>query len=92
MRVTPFWSIWSPQRSPKRPPRAPKRSPKELQNDFKTILTNKKSIFQKIMNVSAKTKVFEVLKVILEVQNRPKEAPREDKQTATKKKDTEKTK
>ena len=79
MRVTPFWSIWRPKRAPKRPPRAPKRSPRELQNALKTIFVYKKSIFQQSSNVWARIKVFEVPKVILEVQNRPQEAPRENK-------------
>ena len=67
------------QRSPKRPPRGPNRSPRDLQNAPKTILKDKKSNFQKSMNVSAKLNVFEVRRVILGVQNRPQEAPREDK-------------
>ena len=37
------------------------------------------------MNVSAKIKVVEVRGVILGVHNRPEEAPREDKKTASKK-------
>ena len=79
MRGSPSGSIWSPKRSPKRPPRAPKRSPRELQNALKTIIVSKTSVFQKSMNVSAKINVFEVRKVILGAQNRPQEAPREDK-------------
>ena len=78
MRGTPFWSIWNPKRAPKRPPRAPERSPRELQNALKTIFVYKKSIFQTSSNVSARIKVFEVRKVILEVPNRPQEAPREN--------------
>ena len=38
------------------------------------------------MNVSARIKVFEVRRVILEVQNRPQEAPREDKKQQRKRK------
>ena len=72
--VSLFWSIWSPQRSPKRPPRAPKRSPRELYNAHKTIFKDKTMIFQKSMNLSAKIKVSEVRMVILEAQNRPEEA------------------
>ena len=41
----------SPQRSPKTPPRGPKRSSKDSQNAPKTILKDKKSIFQKSMNI-----------------------------------------
>ena len=68
------------QRSPKRPPRGPKRSPRDFRNASKTILKDNKSILQKSMNVLTKIKVFEVRRVILGVQNRPQEAPREDKQ------------
>ena len=38
------------------------------------------------MTVSARIKVFEVRRVILEVQNRPQEAPREDKKQQRKRK------
>ena len=79
MRGRAFWSIWRPKKAPKRPPRAPERSPRELQNALKIIFVYKKSIFQKSSNVSARITVFEVPKVILEVQNRPQEAPRENK-------------
>ena len=76
---SPFGSIWRPKSAPKRPPRAPKRSPRGPQNALKTIFVSKTLIFQKSMNVLAKIKVFEVRKVILGAQNRPQEAPREDK-------------
>ena len=72
------------QRSPKRPLRGPKRSPRDFQNAPKFIFEYKKSIFQKSMNVSARIKVFEVRRVILEVQNRPQQAPRDDKKTTSK--------
>ena len=74
-----LWSAVCRNRSPKRPPRGPKSSPRDLQNAPKTILNDKKCIFQNSMNVSAKIKVFEVRRVILGVENRPQEAPRDDK-------------
>ena len=67
------------QETPKRPPKGPQTSPRDFQNAPKTTLKDKKSVFQKSMNVLARIEVFEVRRVILEVQNRPREAPRENK-------------
>ena len=75
-RGSPFWSIWSRQRSPKRPPRAPKRSPRGPQHALNTMFEHEEFIFQTSMNVWARIKAFEARRVILEGQNRPREVPR----------------
>ena len=79
-RASPSGSIWGPEEVPKRPPRAPKRNPREPQNALKTIFGSKTLTFQNSLFSQSEINVLEGRRAILGSQNRPEEAPREDKQ------------